>query len=99
MVKVEAVGDPHRLLTLVNLTPFTLHAAQLPPPSPSPERMPRLTLPGAALNDGPVWVCDAIPQRNCGRFSRPFLIPGKLKRTLKARTSPRAGNDCKRNPR
>jgi hypothetical protein len=35
-----------------------------------------------APSDGAVWVCDALPQRNCGRISRPSLNPEDgLKRT------------------
>ena len=31
-------------------------------------------------------VCDALPQRNCGRFSRPSLFPGNRKRTSDSAT-------------
>ncbi len=37
-----------------------------------------------------VGVCDAIPQRNCGRFSRPFLFPESEKeRQARAPHGPR----------
>ena len=34
-----------------------------------------------------VWT-DAIPQRNCGRFSRPSPLPQTVKRTANGRTAP-----------
>jgi hypothetical protein len=42
--------------------------------------------PRADITDDVVWVCDAIPQRNCGRFSRPFLFPKVDERTPDLRT-------------
>ncbi len=35
--------------------------------------------------DGAVEVCDAIPQRNCGRFSRPSPDPQRCKEHERAR--------------
>jgi len=33
---------------------------------------------GFARRLSPVGVCDALPQRNCGRFARPSLYPWNL---------------------
>ena len=53
--------------------PCILARATLPRPLPSP--VARLALPDTF---GSVWVCHALPQRNCSRFSRLSLLPQSL---------------------
>jgi hypothetical protein len=42
-------------------------------------RDPNRELAFRAVDDGAVRVCNALPQRNCGRFSRPSLLTGMKK--------------------
>jgi hypothetical protein len=37
---------------------------------------------------GRIWVCDALPQRNCGRFARPSLLPEVKKNAGQAYATP-----------
>ena len=53
---------------------WTLPAAS---PPPSPTREGRMALPTSFADA--VGVCLAIPQRNCGRISRPSPVPGRWK--------------------
>ncbi len=55
--------------------PFRPFSASSPPPSPTGQD--RLALPTSFADA--VGVCLAIPQRNCGRISRPSPVPGRWK--------------------
>jgi hypothetical protein len=56
---------------------FGLRASRSPqrPASPSPSPVARLALPRSSRTEkGRMKVCCSIPQRDCGRFSRPSLF-------------------------
>jgi hypothetical protein len=80
------MGVPSWLLLLV--LPGTCHlrakrAPASPPPSPGPEGADWIS-PRIRSAREEVWT-DALPQRNCGRFSRRFPLPKKVQRTANKR--------------
>src|SRR5208283_4295875 len=67
----------------------------LPRPSPSPGLEPRLAFPAPTTAR---WrVCDAIPQRNCGRFPRPSLNLGNKTKNDGRWDTPDGEKTCKHN--